>query len=205
MEKFILASNNEHKIQEIKEILKDLPIQIKSLNEEGIDIEVEEDGKTFEENAKKKAVEIAKFLKEKGYSDFTVIADDSGLEVEYLGGKPGVLSARYAGEHGNDLKNNEKVLKELEAVAEEKRGAKFVCQLAVINSKDEYYTIRGEVKGRILTELNGYKGFGYDPLFYYEPFKKSFAELTNEEKNNVSHRKKALDLLKETIINKGRE
>lgn len=201
MKKFILASNNEHKIREIKEILKDLSIQISSLNEEGIDIEIEEDGETFEENAKKKAVEISNFLKNKGYSDFIVMADDSGLEVEYLGYKPGVFSARYAGEHGNDLKNNEKLLRELDGVPEEKRGARFVCQVAIVNSRDEYHTIRGEVKGRILTKLDGDKGFGYDPLFYYEPLKKSFAELTDEEKNNVSHRRKALDLLKNTIIN----
>lgn len=201
MKKFILASNNAHKIQEIKEILKDLPVQISSLKEQGIDIEVEEDGDTFEENAKKKAIEIAKFLKEKGREDFIVMADDSGLQVDYLNGAPGIFSARYAGEHGNDRKNNEKLLKELEGVPKEKRGAQFICQIVIVDSKEQYFAIKGEVKGEILTKLNGEEGFGYDPLFYYAPLKKSFAELTKDEKNSVSHRKRALDKLKETIIN----
>ena len=110
MKKFILASNNAHKIKEIKEILKDFNLNILSLNEAGIDIDVEEDGKTFEENSFKKANEIRKYLLSKGESDFIVMADDSGLEVDYLNGAPGIYSARYAWEHGNYSKNNEKLL-----------------------------------------------------------------------------------------------
>ena len=109
MKKLILASNNAKKVKEIKEILEGLPIEVKSLKDEGIDIDVVEDGKTFEENAKKKAKEIYEFLLSKGKKDFIVLADDSGLEVDYLNGEPGIYSARYSGEHGNDDKNNEKL------------------------------------------------------------------------------------------------
>ena len=117
MKKIILASNNKHKINEIKELLKDIPIEISSLKDENINIDVVEDGKTFEENAKKKASEIVSFLKERGDKAFIVMADDSGLEVDYLKGEPGIYSARYAGEHGNDKKNNEKLLEKLKGVS----------------------------------------------------------------------------------------
>lgn len=199
MNKIILASNNEHKIMEIREILKDLDIEIKSLKDEKIFIDVDEDGKTFEENAKKKASEIAKYLKERGDKEFIVMSDDSGLEVDYLNGAPGIYSARYAGEHGNDKANNEKLLAELKDVPEEKRGAKFVCVIALIDDKDRYISIRGEANGVILKELACEGGFGYDPLFYYEPLKRTFSELSTEEKNSVSHRGVALEKLRDDI------
>lgn len=198
--KLIISSNNAKKIDEIKEILEGLPIDIKSLKDEGIDIDVVEDGDTFEENAKKKAVEIKEYLLSRGEKDFIVLADDSGLEVDALGGAPGVYSARYAGEHGNDALNNEKLLKELENVADEDRGAQFVCQLALVDSNGNYITIRGEVRGKILKELNGEGGFGYDPLFFYEPFNKTFGEATKEEKNSVSHRGIALEKMRKSIL-----
>lgn len=197
MKKFILASNNKKKIKEIKEILSDLPLEVKSLSEEGIDIEVEEDGATFEENSFKKANEIKEFLISKGEKDFIVMSDDSGLAVNYLNGAPGVFSARYAGEHGNDRKNNEKLLKELEGV--EDRSAKFVCVISVINSEGRDLVVRGEVQGKIIENLNGEGGFGYDPLFFYEDFNKTFAEVSAEEKNKVSHRGVALEKLKSRI------
>jgi XTP/dITP diphosphohydrolase len=199
MKKIILASNNEHKINEIKQLLKEIPIEISSLKDEKINIDVEENGKTFEENAKKKVSEIVSFLKGKGDTDFIVMADDSGLEVNYLKGEPGIYSARYAGEHGNDKMNNEKLLKKLEGVAKENRGAKFVCQIALMDNNEKYIAVKGEVKGIILEELSGEGGFGYDPLFYYEPLKKSFSELAPEEKNKVSHRGVALCKLKDEI------
>ena len=199
MRKIILASNNAHKIEEIKKILEGLPFEIKSLKDENIDIDIEEDGNTFEENAKKKASEIAKFLKNRGEKEFIVMADDSGLEVDYLNGKPGIYSARYAGEHGNDKKNNEKLLKELKGVSKEKRGAQFVCQIVLINEKEKCLSIRGEVRGRILEALSGKEGFGYDPLFFYAPLNKTFGELSSEEKNSVSHRACALKELKNRI------
>lgn len=199
MRKIILASNNAHKIEEIKKILEGLPFEIKSLKDENIDIDIEEDGNTFEENAKKKASEIANFLKNRGEKEFVVMADDSGLEVDYLNGKPGIYSARYAGEHGNDKKNNEKLLKELKGVPKEKRGAQFVCQIVLINEKEKCLSIRGEVRGRILEALSGKEGFGYDPLFFYAPLNKTFGELSSEEKNSVSHRACALKELKNRI------
>ena len=199
MKKIILASNNAHKIEEIKKILEGLPFEIKSLKDENIDIDIEEDGNTFEENAKKKASEIANFLKNRGEKEFIVMADDSGLEVDYLNGKPGIYSARYAGEHGNDKKNNEKLLKELKGVPKEKRGAQFVCQIVLINEKEKCLSIRGEVRGRILEALSGKEGFGYDPLFFYAPLNKTFGELSSEEKNSVSHRACALKELKNRI------
>lgn len=199
MKKIILASNNAHKIEEIKKILEGLPFEIKSLKDENINIDIEEDGNTFEENAKKKASEIANFLKNRGEKEFIVMADDSGLEVDYLNGEPGIYSARYAGEHGNDKKNNEKLLKELKGVPKEKRGAQFVCQIVLVNGNDKYLSIRGEVRGRILEELSGKEGFGYDPLFFYAPLNKTFGELSSEEKNSVSHRACALKELKNRI------
>lgn len=199
MKKIILASNNAHKIEEIKKILEGLPFEIKSLKDENINIDIEEDGNTFEENAKKKASEIANFLKNRGEKEFIVMADDSGLEVDYLNGEPGIYSARYAGEHGNDKKNNEKLLKELKGVPKEKRGAQFVCQIVLVNENDKYLSIRGEVRGRILEELSEKEGFGYDPLFFYAPLNKTFGELSSEEKNSVSHRACALKELKNRI------
>ena len=197
MKKIILASNNSHKIGEIREILKDLDVEIRSLKDEDINIDVVEDGKTFEENAKKKAVEIANYLKDKGKKDFIVMADDSGLEVDYLNGEPGIYSARYAGEHGNDEANNKKLLEKLKGVDRKDRKGRFVCVIALQDSNGEYISIRGEVEGIIQEEISGKGGFGYDPLFYYEPLKKTFSEISAEEKNSVSHRGRALKKLKE--------
>lgn len=197
MKKVILASNNQKKVSEIKEILKG--IEVKSLKDENIDIDVVEDGKTFEENSKKKATEIAEYLTKKGEKDFVVMADDSGLSVDYLNGEPGIYSARYAGEHGNDSLNNKKLLENLKGVPSEKRTASFICFISIVNDRGEYIGIKGEVRGRILEELKGEEGFGYDPLFYYEPYEKTFAEMNGEEKNSISHRGRALNELKRRI------
>ena len=199
MKRLILASNNKKKIKEMQEILKELNIEVKSLENENINIDVVEDGKTFEENAKKKAKEIYEFLLKRGDKNFIVLADDSGLTVEYLNGEPGIYSARYAGEHGNDKKNNEKLLKNLRGVHKENRGAKFICQLALFTERGEYFKVTGEVNGYIIEELHGEGGFGYDPLFFYEPLNKTFAQLTSEEKNEISHRGVALKELKKII------
>lgn len=190
--RIIVASNNKGKINEFKKILNDLDLEVLSLKDINIDIDVEEDGMTFEENAKKKAVEIYKELINRGESNFIVISDDSGLEVDYLNGEPGVFSARYAGEHGNDKKNNEKLLCNLKRVKAEDRSARFVCQLAIINNENEYRAIKGIVEGYIIEEEKGLEGFGYDPLFLYKPLEKTFGELSMEEKNKISHRGKAL-------------
>lgn len=200
MKKLIIASNNKNKVQEIKSILKEFNIEVKSLKEENIDLEVIEDGKTFEENALKKAKEIALYLKKQNKNDCIILADDSGLEVEYLNNEPGIYSARYSGIHGDDKKNNEKLINKLKGVPMEKRNGKFVCVIAVADIEGRSFTIRGEVEGIILDSLQGKDGFGYDPLFYYEPLKKTFAELDKEEKNKISHRGVALKQLKEKII-----
>ncbi len=199
MKKLILASNNQKKIKEIKNILKDTDLEVKSLKDENINIDVCEDGTTFKENAIKKASEIREYLLNRGDSNFIVLADDSGLEVDYLNGEPGIYSARYAGEHGNDSENNKKLLEKLNGVPMENRGAKFVCHLTLINSNGKSLDICGEVKGKIIESLNGEGGFGYDPLFYYESFNKTFGEISAEEKNKVSHRGIALEELKERI------
>ena len=199
MKKLVIASNNLGKIKEIKRILSDIEIDVLSLKDMSLDIDVEEDGLTFEENAKKKSIEIYKELIKKGESNFIIMPDDSGLEVDYLKGEPGVFSARYAGEHGNDKKNNEKLLLNLKGVDYQNRKARFVCQLAIINDKNEYKSIRGTVEGYILENEKGEGGFGYDPLFFYEPLNKSFAELTMEEKNKISHRGIALQKAKKII------
>jgi XTP/dITP diphosphohydrolase len=199
MKRLILASNNMKKIKEMKEILKDLNIEVKSLENENINIDVVEDGKTFEENAKKKAKEIYEFLLDRGDENFIVLADDSGLSVDYLKGEPGIYSARYSGEHGNDTKNNEKLLKNLDGVHKENRGAKFICQLAMFTDRGEYFKVTGEVRGYVIEELHGEGGFGYDPLFFYEPLNKTFAQLTADEKNEISHRGVALKELKKII------
>lgn len=201
MKRLILASNNKKKIKEMKEILKELDVEVKSLENENINIDVVEDGKTFEENAKKKAKEIYEFLLRRGDKNFIVLADDSGLEVDYLNGEPGIYSARYSGEHGNDDANNEKLLRNLKGVHKKDRGAKFICQLAMFTDEGEYFKVTGEAKGYIIEELHGEGGFGYDPLFLYEPLNKTFAQLTSDEKNEISHRGVALKELKKIIIN----
>ncbi len=182
----VLASSNQHKIDEMTSILKkSVPgIEIISMKEAGINEEIIENGSTFEENAMIKARAIAKH----GY---IAIGDDSGLSVDALGGAPGIYSARYSGEHGNDKANNEKLLSELEG--KENRQAKFVCAMAGAFPAGDCFYVKGEAKGEILKEMQGEGGFGYDPLFYYAPLGKTFAELTPEEKNKVSHRAAALN------------
>ena len=200
MKELIIASNNKGKIKEIKSILSDLEIEVLSLKDKNIDIDVEEDGETFAENAKKKAVEIAKYLNKNGEDNFFVLSDDSGLCVDYLNGAPGVYSARYAGEHGNDKANNEKLLNELSDVLEDKRTARFVCSMALVDSNLNCNIVEGDVKGKILNEISGEGGFGYDPLFFCEDLNKSFGEATSEEKNKISHRAVALNKLKSLLV-----
>ena len=199
MKTLIIASNNANKIGEIKEILKETHIEIISLKEAGVNIDVEEDGKTFEENAYKKAKEIKDYLINIGKEDFMVMADDSGLEIDYLNGEPGVYSARYAGEHGNDKKNNELVLEKLKGIERYKRTAKFVCSIVVLTSMNKKFCAEGICNGIITEELNGKDGFGYDPLFYVEKSGKTFAEMSGEEKNLISHRGRALQIVQEKL------
>ena len=170
-----------------------------SLNDMDINIDVEEDGITFEENSKKKATEIYSYLKKRGEDNFLVLADDSGLEVDSLNGAPGVYSARYAGEHGNDYKNNIKLLEEMKGFKGDDRKARFVCVISLVDENGETKVVRGEVDGYIIEELKTEGGFGYDPLFFYEGFNKTFGEASSEEKNAISHRGNALKKLKEIL------
>lgn len=181
--KVLLASNNGHKIKEIKEILGDF-FDVVSLRESGVESDPEETGATFEENARIKAVAGMKA------SGMPCIADDSGLEVFALDGLPGVMSARYAGGHGDDSANNEKLLRELENASD--RSARYVCVICMAFPNGHEIVARGECRGTILKEAHGEGGFGYDPLFFFPQFGKTFAEITAEEKNEVSHRKAAL-------------
>ena len=188
--KLIIASNNAHKVSEIKAILGCFYDEILSLREAGIDMDVVEDTNTFEGNALKKAREVFAVA-----DADAVLSDDSGLMVDALGGAPGVYSARYAGEGHDDAANNAKLLDALKDVPGEKRTARFCTSVALIRKGMPAVTANGSVEGRILRSPQGENGFGYDPLFYYEPLKKSFAQLTPEEKNSVSHRKRALESL----------
>lgn len=181
--KVLLASNNGHKIKEIKEILGDF-FDVVSLREAGVESDPEETGATFEENARIKAVAGMKA------SGMPCIADDSGLEVFALDGLPGVMSARYAGGHGDDSANNEKLVRELENASD--RSARYVCVICMAFPNGHEIVARGECRGTILKEARGEGGFGYDPLFFFPQFGKTFAEITAEEKNEVSHRKAAL-------------
>ena len=181
--KVLLASNNGHKIKEIKEILGDF-FDVVSLREAGVESDPEETGATFEENARIKAVAGMKA------SGMPCIADDSGLEVFALDGLPGVMSARYAGGHGDDSANNEKLLRELENASD--RSARYVCVIFMAFPNGHEIVARGDCRGTILKEARGEGGFGYDPLFFFPQFGKTFAEITAEEKNEVSHRKAAL-------------
>lgn len=188
--KLIIASNNAHKVSEIKAILGCFYDEILSLREAGIDMDVVEDANTFEGNALKKAREVFAVA-----DADAVLSDDSGLMVDALGGAPGVYSARYAGEGHDDAANNAKLLDALRDVPGEKRTARFRTSVALIRRGMPAVTANGSVEGRILRSSQGENGFGYDPLFYYEPLKKSFAQLTPEEKNSVSHRRRALESL----------
>lgn len=189
--KVILASNNKHKLEEIKKILSPLGYELISQSEAGISIDVEETGTTFEENAALKARAVYEIAK------MPVISDDSGLEVDYLDGAPGVFSHRYAGENATDADRCNKLLKELDGVSEDKRTARFVCVICYIDADGVERTVRGTCEGSIGYEPLGENGFGYDPVFMYNG--KSFAQLTGEEKNSVSHRSDALKKFSEIL------
>lgn len=194
--RLIIASNNFHKIDEIRNILRDLNYEILSLKEAQIHIDVEENGSTFEENS---------YIKAKAIHDLTgesVLADDSGLEVYALDGAPGVYSARFAGEHGNDRKNNDKLLELLKDVPDEKRGGRFVSVIVLLTADGNKFVGRGYVEGKIGYKEIGSNGFGYDPLFIVPDLNKTYAQLTSSEKNSVSHRKRALEDLKRKLQKK---
>ncbi len=194
MKKLIVASNNEHKISEIKQILLQFPFEVISLKEANINIDVEETGTSFMENAEIKASEIFKIAEGN-----MVLADDSGLSVDSLNGAPGIFSARFAGEHGNTKANNNKLLCLLEGKVEERRKAKFICAMVLITNENEVVKVQGETEGIITGEFRGEEGFGYDPLFFVRDCKKTFAQMSPGEKNAISHRGRALEKLKSEL------
>lgn len=194
--KIIFATGNQDKMKEIRMILADLGLPIYSMKEAGIDIDIVEDGTTFEENAMIKAEAIAKL------TDAVVLADDSGLEIDYLNKEPGIYSARYAGaDTSYDIKNN-LLLQRLEGVPDEKRTARFVCAIAAVFPDGSKETVRGTIEGRIGYEIAGEYGFGYDPIFYLPEYGCTTAELDPVKKNELSHRGKALRLMREIMEEK---
>ncbi len=192
--RLIIASNNQGKLREFKELLEPFGFEVVSMREAGFTDEIVEDGDTFEENAHIKAKAVFEKL------GVPVIADDSGLEIDFLNGAPGVYSARYAGENASDKERCAKVLEEMHGVARELREARFVCTIYFIYDEDEEYSVRGEVEGYIGDKPLGKNGFGYDPIFMLNE-DESMATISAEEKNKISHRaeafRKLVDILKE--------
>ncbi|MDS9996544.1 XTP/dITP diphosphatase [Bacillus atrophaeus] len=193
MKEAIIATHNPGKVKEFKDILAPKGYDVKSLADIGFLEEVEETGHTFEENAVLKAEAVAKAVNK------MVIADDSGLSVDNLGGSPGVYSARYAGEQKDDMANINKVLQELKGIEKEQRTARFRCALAVSIPGEETKTVEGHVEGYIAEEPKGENGFGYDPIFIVKDKDKTMAELTSDEKNKISHRANALKKLSQLL------
>ena len=192
MNKIVVATNNSHKLKEIKEILKGY--EILSLKDIDFNDEIVEDGNSFEENALIKARTVYNYLKNKNL-DYLVMADDSGICCDALNGEPGIYSARYAGEH-DDKANRKKLIKELEG---KDTTAYFNCTIVLYYPNDNYKVFVGKTYGIIIEEEKGESGFGYDPIFYSNDLNKTFAEATEEEKNSVSHRGRALEKMKEEI------
>lgn len=193
MKKLIFATGNEDKMKEIRMILGDLDYEILSMKEAGISADIVEDGKTFEENAAIKATAISKI------ANCVVLADDSGLEVDYMDKQPGIMSARWMGEDTSYRIKNAKIIENLEGVPDEKRTARFVCAIAAAFPDGRVVTKRGTIEGIIGYEERGENGFGYDPIFFLPERGKTTAELSPEEKNEISHRGNALRLIKEEL------
>lgn len=200
MDKIIFATGNAHKMEEIRMILADLGMEILSQKEAGITAEVVEDGATFEENAMIKASGIAEAaLRNPEYGNVIVMADDSGLEIDYLNKEPGIYSARYMGEDTSyDIKNHE-LIRRLEGVPDEKRTARFVCAIAAVFPDGSKKVVRGTMEGIIGYEIAGENGFGYDPIFYLPDYGCTSAELAPEKKNELSHRGEGLRKMRAVI------
>lgn len=196
MDKIIFATSNQGKMDEIKMIMSDMNIPIQSLKEAGIQADIVEDGKTFEENAIIKARTIMELTHQ------LVLADDSGLEVDYIGGEPGIYSARYMGEETSYAVKNQNIIDRLKDAKGDERSARFVCAIAAVLPNGETYTTRATIEGVIGYEEKGEHGFGYDPILYVPEFGKTTGELLPEDKNEISHRGKALRQMKEILKDK---
>lgn len=193
MKKIIFATSNENKMKEIRMILKDLPAEILSLKEAGIQADIVEDGTTFEENALIKARTISRI------TDAIVLADDSGLEVDYINKEPGVYSARYLGEETSYHVKNQSLIDRLAKARGEERSARFVCVIAAVFPDGRECVTKGTIEGRIGYEEKGMNGFGYDPILYVPEYKMTTGEMDPEQKNRISHRGKALEKMKKEL------
>ncbi len=189
----VFATGNQGKMREIRQILQDMDVEILSMKEAGIEIDIVEDGTTFEENAIIKAKAVAE------KTEHIVMADDSGLEVDYLNKEPGIYSARYMGEDTPYDIKNANLLERLEGVEDDKRTARFVCAIATVLPGGEVITAHGIIEGRLAYEPAGEKGFGFDPIFYLPEYGCTSAELSEEDKNAISHRGRALRAMKEKL------
>lgn len=198
MKKIIFATGNQGKMREIRSILSGLQAEILSMEEAGITTDIIENGRTFEENALIKARAVASAVS--GEEDVVVLADDSGLEVDYLDKEPGIYSARYMGEDTSYEVKNQNIIDRLEGVPKEQRTARFVCAIAAVFADGESCITRETIEGYIGWKPAGKNGFGYDPIFYVDEYNCSTAELSAEAKNKLSHRGKALRAMKEKLV-----
>jgi len=192
--KFVFATKNEGKVKEVLKIFNTDKIDIITMLDANIDVDIIEDGNTFDENAEKKAVEIMKISK------MPAIADDSGLEIDYMDKKPGVMSARFLGKDTSYDFKNRHILKLLEGVADEKRTARFVCSACAAFTDGKIIRAKGVLEGIIGYEIKGKNGFGYDPILFLPEYNKCSAELSSDEKNKISHRGKALRAMKNRLL-----
>lgn len=193
----VFATGNKDKMREIREIMADVDVEVISMKEAGIMVDVVEDGETFEENSLIKAKAIAE------HTDAIVLADDSGLEIDYLDKAPGVYSARFMGEDTSYDIKNQALIDKLEGVPKEQRTARFVCAIGAVLASKETIVLRETMEGYIGYEIAGENGFGYDPIFYLDEFGCSSAALSREQKNAISHRGKALRAMKDILLNRG--
>lgn len=199
--KIVVATGNRDKVKEIREILRDMDVTVTTMKEAGLAVEPEENGTTFEENAIIKAKAVAeKAAQSEAFRDAVVIADDSGLVIDALNGEPGVYSARYLGHETSYREKNADLVRRLAGVPDEKRSARFACAIAAVCPDGEVLTAQAVMEGRIGYEERGENGFGYDPILYLPEYGRSCAELDGEEKNAISHRGKALRLMRKKLM-----
>lgn len=192
MDRLIIASKNKGKLIEIEDILKELPVEVVSMKDAGFDIEIAETGKTFDENALLKAQTLFQ------HTGGMVLADDSGLEIDYLNGAPGIYTARFGGKNASQEEKNNKIVDLLKGVEQPRRTARFVCSMAFV-SKNKTFIVDGTIKGLIAEKPEGDAGFGYDPVFYVPDYQRTMAQLPDEIKNKISHRAVALNKLREEL------
>ncbi len=197
--RIVFATGNKDKMREIRKILGGLGVDILSMAEAGVTDDVEENGTTFSENSMIKARSVSQSLKAKGDNESIVLADDSGLEVDYLGGEPGIYSARYMGKDTPYPEKNAAIIARLDGVKDEERSARFVCAISAVLPNGKELSTLGKMEGRIGYEIAGSNGFGYDPIFFLPEYGKTSAELSEEEKNAISHRGKALRSMAELL------